>query len=376
MKVRNIIDKLYNTTNASREELLFLLDNLSEENKEYLIEKSHEVSLKNYGNNVYIRGLIEFTNHCIRDCRYCGIRKSNDKADRYRLTVEEILECADIGDRLGYKTYVLQGGEDPYFTDEKMVEIIKKIKEKYPNNAITLSLGERSYKSYELMFNAGADRYLLRHETASSRLYESLHPNSKFENRIQCLRNLKEIGYQIGAGFMVGLPTQNNSDLVEDLIFLKELNPHMCGIGPFIPHKDTPLANEEGGTLEKTITMLALIRLMLPKILLPATTALGSIDPLGREKGLKAGGNVVMPNLSPTNVREKYSLYDGKICTGDEAAECRACIERRINNAGFNLEITRGDSLVLSDKERAEINNKLINNKNNEIRLDNIFFIN
>ncbi|MDO5779295.1 MAG: [FeFe] hydrogenase H-cluster radical SAM maturase HydE [Clostridium sp.] len=376
MQVRTIIDKLYNTTNASREELLFLLDNLSEENKEYLIEKSHEVALKNYGNNVYIRGLIEFTNYCIRDCRYCGIRKSNDKADRYRLTIEEILECADIGDRLGYKTYVLQGGEDPYFTDEKMVEIIKKIKEKYPNNAITLSLGERSYKSYENMFNAGADRYLLRHETASKKLYESLHPNSTFKNRIQCLRNLKKIGYQIGVGFMVGLPNQNNSDLVEDLILLKELNPHMCGIGPFIPHKDTPLANEEGGTLEKTTTMLALIRLMLPKILLPATTALGSIDPLGREKGLKAGGNVVMPNLSPTNVREKYSLYDGKICTGDEAAECRACIERRINNAGFNLEITRGDSLVLSDKEREKINNKLINNKNNKIRLDNIFLIN
>ena len=373
MQVRNIIDKLYNTTNASREELLFLLDNLSEENKEYLIEKSHEVALKNYGNNIYIRGLIEFTNHCIRDCRYCGIRKSNDKADRYRLTLEEILECADIGDRLGYKTYVLQGGEDPYFTDEKMVEIIKKIKERYPNNAITLSLGERSYESYEKMFNAGADRYLLRHETANKKLYESLHPNSTFENRIQCLRNLKKIGYQVGAGFMVGLPNQNNSDLVDDLMFLKELNPHMCGIGPFIPHKDTPFANEKGGTIEKTTTMLALIRLMLPKILLPATTALGSIDPLGREKGLKAGGNVVMPNLSPTSVREKYSLYDGKICTGDEAAECRVCIEGRINNAGFNLEITRGDSLVLSDKEREKINNNLINN---EIKLDNIFLIN
>ena len=376
MQVRNIIDKLYNTTNASREELLFLLDNLSQENKAYLIEKSHKVALKNYGKNVYIRGLIEFTNYCIRDCKYCGIRKSNGKADRYRLTIEEILECADIGDRLGYKTYVLQGGEDPYFTDEKMVEIIKSIKEKYPNNAITLSLGERSYKSYEKMFNAGADRYLLRHETATKELYDSLHPNGSFENRRQCLRNLKEIGYQIGAGFMVGLPNQNNSNLIDDLIFLKELNPHMCGIGPFIPHKDTPLANEQAGTLEKTTTMLALIRLMLPKILLPATTALGSIDPLGREKGLKAGGNVVMPNLSPTSVREKYSLYDGKICTGDEAAECRSCIERRINSAGFNLEITRGDSLVLSDKEREKINKKLVDNKNNGIKLDNILFIN
>ena len=219
MQVRNIIDKLYNTTNASREELLFLLDNLSQENKAYLIEKSHKVALKNYGKNVYIRGLIEFTNYCIRDCKYCGIRKSNGKADRYRLTIEEILECADIGDRLGYKTYVLQGGEDPYFTDEKMVEIIKRIKEKYPNNAITLSLGERSYKSYEKMFNAGADRYLLRHETATKELYDSLHPNGSFENRRQCLRNLKEIGYQIGAGFMVGLPNQNNSNLIDDLMF-------------------------------------------------------------------------------------------------------------------------------------------------------------
>ena len=376
MQVRNIIDKLYNTTNASREELLFLLDNLSEENKEYLIEKAHRVAVENYSKNVYIRGLIEFTNYCIRDCKYCGIRKSNHKADRYRLSIDEILECADIGDKLGYKTYVLQGGEDSYFTDEKMVEIIKKIKEKYPGNAITLSLGERSYKSYKMMFNAGADRYLLRHETASKDLYESLHPNGSFENRIQCLKNLKEIGYQVGAGFMVGLPNQNNSNLIDDLIFLKELNPHMCGIGPFIPHKDTPLANEQAGTLEKTITMLALVRLMLPKILLPATTALGSIDPLGREKGLKAGANVVMPNLSPTNVREKYSLYDGKICTGDEAAECRVCIERRINAAGFNLEITRGDSLALSNTEKENINSKLVDNKNNGVKLDNIVLIN
>lgn len=376
MQVKNIIDKLYTTTNASKEELIFLLDNLSKKDNEYLIEKSHEIALRNYGKSVYIRGLIEFTNYCIRDCNYCGIRKSNNKADRYRLTLEEILECAHIGDRLGYKTYVLQGGEDPYFTDEIMIEIIKSIKEKYPNNAITLSLGERSYKSYKKMFDAGADRYLLRHETASKKLYEFLHPNGSFENRRQCLKNLKEIGYQIGAGFMVGLPNQSTSDLVDDLMFLKDLKPHMCGIGPFIPHKDTPLANEQGGTLEKTITMLALIRLMLPKILLPATTALGSIDPLGREKGLKAGGNVVMPNLSPTSVREKYSLYDGKICTGDEAAECRVCIEKRINNAGFKLEVTRGDSLVLSDLEREKMNNKFNNTKKNSFKLDNIILIN
>ncbi|WP_195989819.1 [FeFe] hydrogenase H-cluster radical SAM maturase HydE [Clostridium sp. D53t1_180928_C8] len=375
MNVKDIINKLYNTSMASYEELLFLLDNISTEDKKYLIEKSHDVSLKNYSNNVFIRGLIEFTNYCIRDCKYCGIRKSNDKADRYRLTLDEILECADIGDKLGYKTFVLQGGEDPYFTDEKMVEIITNIKNKYPNNAITLSLGERSYKSYEKLFKAGADRYLLRHETANKMLYESLHPNSSFENRRKCLENLKKIGYQIGAGFMVGLPNQNNNDLVDDLLYLKELNPHMCGIGPFIPHIDTPLANECGGTAEKTITMLALIRLILPKTLLPATTALGSIDPLGREKGLKAGGNVVMPNLSPTSVREKYSLYNGKICTGDEAAECRDCIEKRINNAGFKLKVDRGDSLVLSERERNLIYKNIKIKNNFEVNLNNITLV-
>lgn len=354
MTVRYIIDKLYNTSFASREELVFLLNHLTKKDKEYLTAKAHEVSLKNYGDKVYIRGLIEFTNYCKRDCVYCGIRASNKLADRYRLTLEDILDCADIGNNLGYKTYVLQGGEDPYFTDERMVEIITAIKKRHPNNAITISLGERSYESYKIMFEAGADRYLLRHETASKNLYESLHPKASFEERRQCLYNLREIGYQVGSGFMVGLPKQSNEDLVEDLMFIKELKPHMCGIGPFIPHKDTPLSMEIGGSVEKTTTMMSLIRLMNPKILLPSTTALGSIDPLGREKGLKAGGNVVMPNLSPTTVREKYSLYNGKICTGDEAAECRMCIENRINKAGFTLEISRGDSLVLKDDNRTE----------------------
>lgn len=346
MKVKEIIDKLYLENNASFEELLFLLDNLTSADKGYLVEKAHETRMKTYGNTVYMRGLIEFTNICKKNCSYCGIRRENKYADRYRLTLEDILECVEIGDRLGYKTYVLQGGEDDYFTDERMIEIIRAIKDKFPNNAITLSLGERSYESYKKMYEAGADRYLLRHETATKELYESLHPGASFEERRECLRNLKEIGYQVGAGFMVGLPNQKNSDLVNDLLFVKEFEPHMCGIGPFIPHKDTPLKNEKGGSLEMTTTMLALIRLLLPNVLLPSTTALGSIDPVGREKGLKAGGNVVMPNLSPTSVREKYSLYDGKICTGDEAAECRKCIEGRINKAGFRVEITRGDNVA------------------------------
>lgn len=346
MQIKNIIDKLYRENNATREELLFLLDNLTEADKEYLVEKAHETRMKSYGNTVYMRGLIEFTNICKKNCIYCGIRRENKDADRYRLTLDDILECVEIGDRLGYKTYVLQGGEDDYFTDERMIEIIKEIKKKYPKNAITLSLGERSYESYKKMFEAGADRYLLRHETATKELYESLHPGASFEERRKCLRDLKEIGYQVGAGFMVGLPNQSNNDLVNDLLFVKEFEPHMCGIGPFIPHKDTPLKNEKAGTVEKTTTMLALVRLLLPNVLLPSTTALGSIDPIGREKGIKAGGNVVMPNLSPTSVREKYSLYDGKICTGDEAAECRKCIEGRINKAGFKVEVTRGDNIA------------------------------
>ena len=346
MDIYKIIDGLYNESKASYEELLFILNNINLESKEYLINKSNEVRMRTYGNKVYLRGLIEFTNYCSRNCNYCGIRAGNLKADRYRLSLDEILECADIGDKLGYKTYVLQGGEDPYFTDEKMVEIIRSIKEKYPKNAITLSIGERSYESYKKMFDAGADRYLIRHETATKSLYEKLHPNSSFENRRKCLSDLKEIGYQIGSGFMVGLPNQSNADLVNDLMYIKELNPHMCGIGPFIPHKDTPLKDEEGGTLETTIVLIAILRLLLPEALLPATTSLGTINPMGRELGLKAGGNVVMPNLSPTSVREKYSLYDGKICTGDEAAECRVCIEERINKAGLEVEVSRGDNIA------------------------------
>ncbi|MDU1054008.1 [FeFe] hydrogenase H-cluster radical SAM maturase HydE [Clostridium baratii] len=343
--MKDIIDKLYEEHNATREELLYILDNITDEECEYLREKANDIRMQNYGNKVYMRGLIEFTNYCKRDCMYCGIRKSNKNADRYRLTFDEIIQCADIGDKLGYKTYVLQGGEDAYFTDERMIEIIKEIKKRHPNNAITLSLGERSYESYKKLFEAGADRYLLRHETATKELYQKLHPGASYDERMECLRNLKEIGYQVGAGFMVGLPGQTNEDLVNDLMFVKEFEPDMCGIGPFIPQSETPLGNEKGGTLDQTVILLSLIRLLLPHVLLPASTALGSVDPLGREKGIKAGGNVVMPNLSPTEVRDKYALYDGKICTGDEAAECRMCIEGRMRRFGYEVEVNRGDNV-------------------------------
>lgn len=354
MDINKIIKKLYTYHEATEEELEYLIDNINFQEKEYLTDMAHKTSLKYYGNKVYFRGLIEFTNYCFRNCNYCGIRHDNSNADRYRLSVLEIMSAVKLGYSLGYRTFVLQGGEDSYYTDEVMIDIITRIKNTYPDCAITISIGERSYESYKKMFDAGADRYLLRHETASEDLYRSLHPNSDYYNRRKCLYNLKEIGYQVGAGFMVGLPNQTTKDLVKDLYFLKELQPAMVGIGPFIPHKDTPLRNYAGGTLEKTLIMLSLIRLMLPEVLLPATTALGSINPIGRELGLKAGANVVMPNLSPTYVREKYSLYDGKICTGDEAAECRSCIERRINHAGFELEISRGDNIAWQ-KNKGEI---------------------
>ncbi|ERI89886.1 iron-only hydrogenase maturation rSAM protein HydE [Clostridiales bacterium oral taxon 876 str. F0540] len=346
--MKSLIDKLYKYNYLNREELLTLLDNMTEEDKELLFDRAHETRIAHYGDKVFMRGLIEFTNFCKRNCKYCGIRAGNRNADRYRLTIEEILEACEEGYNLGYKTFVLQGGEDDYYNDDLIVTIVKKIKEKYSDCAVTLSIGERSYKSYEKYFAAGADRYLMRHETASEEIYKVLHPGMTLDNRKKCLRNLKEIGYQVGAGFMVGLPNQTNDDYVNDLIFLKELEPHMVGIGPFIPHKDTPLGNEKGGTVETTIIMLALVRLLLPSVLLPATTALGSIDPIGREKGIKAGANVVMPNLSPLSVRKKYDLYNGKICTGDEAAECRMCIEGRIKRAGFSVDMARGDNIAWS----------------------------
>lgn len=340
-----LIDKLVAEEDLSSEEFLYLLENLDETSKSYLIEKSVETRMAHYGDKVYMRGLVEISSYCKQNCVYCGIRSGNDKAERYRLTKEQIMSACDEGYWLGYRTYVLQGGEDDYFTDDRVVELVQMIKHKYPDTRVTLSLGERSRESFQKFYDAGADRYLLRHETASRELYNKIHPNMSYDNRRECLNILKDIGYQVGAGFMVGIPGQTLSNLVEDLKFLKELEPHMVGIGPFIPHKDTPFRNFESGTLELTETMLAMIRLILPDVLLPATTSLGSLDPKGRERGLKAGANVVMPNLSPTEVREKYALYDGKICTGDEAAHCRRCIEGRINSAGYQVDMSVGDNI-------------------------------
>ncbi|SJZ70882.1 iron-only hydrogenase maturation protein HydE [Cetobacterium ceti] len=343
--LKKLIDKLYINNNLNEAELLFLLKNLDDDSRNYLIEKAYHTRLKSYGKTVFFRGLIEISNICSRNCFYCGIRAENKNVQRYRLSKEEILLSCEKGYQLGYKTFVLQGGEDAFFKDEVLVDIIKSIKIKYPENAITLSLGERSYESYKALYEAGADRYLLRHETANKALYHSLHPNMNFENRIQCLNNLKEIGYQIGAGFLIGLPNQTLNDFVQDLKFLKNLEPHMVGIGPFIPQKDTPLRYEKGGDAYTTITMLAIIRLLLPDVLLPATTALGTIDPESRNKAFKAGANVIMPNLSPFECRKKYALYDGKVFTNGEAAEEKKKIDENIRQAGFEPVMSRGDNI-------------------------------
>lgn len=339
-----IINHLVAERTLSAEELGVLLATDDPAVLEELRSRASETARSVYGNRVYIRGLIEFTNYCKNDCYYCGIRRDNRNAERYRLTEEQILSCCASGYELGFRTFVLQGGEDPYYTDDKICNLVSAIRERYTDCAITLSIGEKSRESYQAYFDAGADRYLLRHETADILHYGKLHPaEMSLKNRMHCLYDLKEIGYQTGCGFMVGSPYQTVETLYEDLMFIKKLKPEMVGIGPFIPQKDTPFGEEAAGTMDRTLRLLSIIRLMHPHVLLPATTALGTIHPKGREKGILAGANVVMPNLSPVNVREKYKLYDNKICTGDEAAECRFCMQRRMESIGYQVVTDRGD---------------------------------
>ena len=346
INMKEIILKLENERFLSDCEFRRLIEDDSEETARFLTERADAVKRRVFSNKVYIRGLVEFTNYCKNNCLYCGIRRENQNAQRYRLNKEEILDCCAQGYSLGFRTFVLQGGEDSYFTDERMADIISSIKSEYPDCAVTLSLGERSRKSYEIMFRAGADRYLLRHETADAGHYGRLHPPElSLENRKKCLYELKEIGYQVGCGFMVGSPYQNTDCIIEDLKFIRELKPHMVGIGPFIPHKDTPFRNMPGGGLELTLKLISILRLMDPNLLLPSTTALGTIDIAGREKGILAGANVVMPNLSPKTVRKKYTLYDNKICTGEEAAECIICLKRRLAGIGHEIVVSRGDHI-------------------------------
>ena len=339
-----IIDKMTAGEIPTHREFTDLINQRTPETAAALAEKAVAKRLMIYGNTVYIRGLIEISNVCKNDCLYCGIRAGNPHCDRYRLTEEDILSACEEGYGLGFRTFVLQGGEDGHFTDERLISLLTAIKAAHPDCAVTLSLGERSRESYEKLFKAGADRYLLRHETATKSHYERLHPAPlSFDNRMRCLRDLREIGYQVGCGFMVGSPYQTAEDIARDLTFIAEFKPDMCGIGPFIPHKDSVFADFPAGTLELTCYLLSIIRLLHPPVLLPATTALGTIHPEGREQGILAGANVVMPNLSPASVRRKYMLYNDKVSDGAESAQSKSELERRMQSIGYEVVTARGD---------------------------------
>ena len=340
--MKESVEQLKQTRDLPDEQLLQLIDHEGDDTA--LFEAADQVRREHYGTDVFLRGLIEFTNYCKNDCYYCGIRRSNRCAERYRLTPEQILSCCENGYAMGFRTFVLQGGEDPRNTDEAICSLVDQIKTRYPDCAVTLSIGEKTRSSYQAYFDAGADRYLLRHETATDAHYRRLHPEElSLANRKRCLFDLKEIGFQVGAGFMVGSPGQTTKELLADLRFLQQLQPDMIGIGPFIPHHETPFAQEKPGTLELTLRMLSILRLMFPYVLLPATTALGTISPIGRELGLKAGANVMMPNLTPTDARKNYDLYDNKICMDEDAGKCRGCQENRVNSVGYRIVSDRGD---------------------------------
>ncbi len=343
-KLFSLINFLEQYRTLSLTEYEYLITHRCPEAAHILSEKASRICRRIYGNAIYIRGLIEISNFCKNDCLYCGIRRSSRNCDRYRLTADDILQCCEEGHALGFRTFVLQSGEDSFFTDDVMCDIIRNIKKRFPDCAVTLSLGERSRSSYQALFDAGADRYLLRHETADEEHYKMLHPpEMSYANRMQCLQELREIGYQVGCGFMIGSPYQTAAALAQDLKFIETFQPDMCGIGPFIPHAATPFRHMPAGDAELTCYLLSLIRLIHPRVLLPATTALGTIDPDGREKGILAGANVIMPNLSPFSVRRKYELYNNKACTGNESAQNKDFLSQRMEAIGYEIVTCRGD---------------------------------
>ena len=344
MTNQQLIDKLNSQKALDQAQWVQLLATCTEADRHYAAALAREIADSVFGKRIYIRGLVEFSNYCKQDCSYCGIRCSNRNAQRYRLTKEDILSCCEEGAALGFRTFVLQSGEDKAYSNAALCDIVSTLKSRHPDCAVTLSLGELSEAEYRALFAAGADRYLLRHETADAAHYAHLHPaNMRLESRLKCLQELKAIGFQTGCGMMIGSPYQTPACLAEDMRFLRDFEPHMVGVGPFLPHKDTPFKKEPAGSFETTLLVLSLVRIMLPQTLLPATTALGTVHPYGREEGILAGANVVMPNLSPTAVRRKYMLYDNKICTGDESAQCVNCLQQRLQKIGYEIVQARGD---------------------------------
>lgn len=344
---RELIEKLKTAKSLTHSEWVYLLKNYTKEDAEYASEMARNIAVEKFGRQIYFRGIIEFTNHCKCDCYYCGIRCSNKNVERYRLTKEEILECCQEGYENGFRTFVLQGGEDGFYTDEVLIDILRSIRESYSDCAITLSVGERSKDSYQKLFEAGADRYLLRHETSVQSLFEKIHPpRQKMENRLRCLKDLKGIGYQTGCGIMVGVPYQTLEDIASDMVMMGEFQPHMIGIGPFLPHSETPFKDQKAGDAELTLFLLSLCRIMLPDVMLPATTALGTLRDDGRKKGVLAGCNVVMPNLSPKSVREKYLLYNNKAGIHDSAKSGILKLSRQMDEIGYQVIVTRGDYAV------------------------------
>lgn len=344
MSNKDLILKLDKKKQLNKNEWITLFETAGDADRDFARSIAQETAKEQFGNKIYMRGLIEISNICKNDCLYCGIRKSNCCVSRYRMTKEEIFECCDIGYESGFRTFVLQGGEDGYFNDDVMVDVVSEIKKNYPDCAITLSLGERTRESYEKLFSAGADRYLLRHETATKEHYEKLHPeNLSYENRMECLRNLKEIGYQTGCGMMIGSPYQIAENLANDMLFLKDFKPHMIGIGPFLPAENTPFSKENAGSLEETLFVLSLVRIMFPKVLLPATTALGTLAKDGRQRAILSGANVMMPNISPTENRKNYSLYNDKIGTGESALKSVENVVNSLKEIGYEPTVDRGD---------------------------------
>ena len=342
--MKTIVDKLCQEHTLNAEEYRSLLLCQDTETNAYLQQKAQQTTLARFGNAVFVRGLIEISNRCRNNCLYCGIRKSNTMVSRYSLSRETILSCCREGYALGFRTFVLQGGEDISQTDNWVTETAASIRQEFPDCAITLSLGEKSKEAYQRFFDAGANRYLLRHETFNETHYRNLHPSEMSQTyRLNCLQSLKDIGYQTGTGIMVGSPGQTIDHLLEDILFIEHFQPEMIGIGPFIPHADTPFANEQAGNIELTLKLLSIFRLMHPSALIPATTALASLSPDGRERGILAGANVVMPNLSPSVVREKYTLYNNKVAFGSEAAEGLKLLEKQLNKIGYTISREKGD---------------------------------